>query len=76
MPSASFAPQTETPKILAQPDFTPFADGRGTQPALDDWLLLPAAVLALIVLVPIGIGIAKFRRSRRAWRDYHAGQRG
>ncbi len=74
VPSASFAPQTKTPKILAQPDFTPFADGRGSNRLSAQWLLLPAAILALIVLVPIGIGLAKLRRSRRAWRDYHAGR--
>ena len=72
VPSASFAPQKKTPKILASPDFTPFADGRGQNRLSSQWLLLPAAVLALIVLVPLGIGLAKLRRSRRAWRDYHA----
>jgi hypothetical protein len=72
VPAASFAPQKKTPKILASPDFTPFADGRGRNRLDAQWLLLPAAVLALIVLVPIGIGLAKLRRSRRAWRDYHA----
>ena len=74
VPSASFAPQKKTPKILAQPDFTPFADGRGSNRLSAQWLLLPAAVLALIVLVPIGIGLAKLRRSRRAWREYRASQ--
>jgi len=72
VPAASFAPQKKTPKILASPDFTPFADGRGANRLSAQWLLLPAAVLALIVLVPVGIGVAKLRRSRRAWRDYHA----
>ena len=72
VPAASFAPQKKTPKILASPDFTPFADGRGSNRLSARWLLLPATVLALIVLVPLGIGVAKFRRSRRAWRDYHA----
>jgi hypothetical protein len=72
VPSASFAPQKKTPKILAQPDFTPFADGRGSNRLSAQWLLLPATVLALIVLVPIGIGLAKLHRSRRAWRDYQA----
>ncbi len=74
VPSASFAPAKKTPKILASPDFTPFADGRGSNRLSAQWLLLPAMVLALIVLVPIGIGIAKVRRSRRIWRDYHAGR--
>ena len=73
-PSASFAPAPATPKILAQPDFSPLATDRGRNRLSSTWLLLPAAVLALIVLVPLGIGIAKFRRSRRAWREYHASQ--
>jgi hypothetical protein len=72
VPAATFAPEKKTPKILASPDFTPFADGRGANRLSAHWLLLPAAVLALIVLVPLGIGLAKLRRSRRAWRDYHA----
>jgi hypothetical protein len=72
VPAATFAAEKKTPKILASPDFTPFADGRGANRLSAQWLLLPAAVLALIVLVPIGIGLAKLRRSRRAWRDYHA----
>src|SRR3954447_10543192 len=74
VPAATFAAEKKTPKILASADFTPFADGRGANRLSAHWLLLPAAVLALIVLVPIGIGIAKLRRSRRAWREYHAGR--
>jgi hypothetical protein len=72
VPSASFAPQTKSPKVIASPDFTPFAEGRGNNRLSTTWLLLPAAVLALIVLVPIGIGLTKLHRSRRAWRDYQA----
>src|SRR3954447_8272730 len=72
VPAATFALEKKTPKILASPDFTPFAHGRGASRLSAQWLLLPATVLALIVLVPIGIGLAKLRRSRRAWRDYHA----
>jgi hypothetical protein len=72
VPAASFAPQKKTPKILASPDFTPFAESRGNNRLSTTWLLLPAAVLALIVLVPIGIGLTKLHRSRRAWRDYRA----
>src|SRR3954454_13141845 len=71
VPAATFAPAEKTPKILASPDFTPFADGRGANRLSARWLLLPPAVLALIVLVPIAIGLAKLRRSRRAWRDYY-----
>jgi hypothetical protein len=70
-PSASFAPAHSTPRIRAQPDYTPFATDRGKNRLSTSWLLLPAAVLALIILVPVGIGIAKWRRSRRAWREYH-----
>jgi hypothetical protein len=36
------------------------------------WLLVPAGILALVVLIPIGFGIAHLRRSRRAWRTCHA----
>jgi hypothetical protein len=37
------------------------------------WLLLPGAFLALIVLLPVGIGVAKWHRGRKAWRAYRAG---
>src|SRR3954454_2435206 len=30
VPAATFAAEKKTPKILASPDFTPFADGRGS----------------------------------------------
>jgi hypothetical protein len=46
------------------------AKGRGKAQLSPRWLLVPAAVFALIVLVPIGLGIAHLRRSRRAWRAY------
>src|SRR5437763_516943 len=36
------------------------------------WPLVPAAFLALIVLVPLGAGLVHVRRTRRAWRDYNA----
>jgi hypothetical protein len=48
------------------------ADSSGTAQLPADWLLVPASVLALIVLVPLGFGLAHFRRSRRAWRAYHS----
>jgi hypothetical protein len=72
VPAASFAPQKKKPKVLASPDFTPFAEGRGNSQLSTTWLLVPAAILALIVLVPIGLGVAHLRRSRRAWRAYQA----
>ena len=72
VPSASFAPTQKSPKVVASPDFTPFAEGRGNAQLSSRWLLVPAAVLALIVLVPVGLGIAHLRRSRRAWRAYQA----
>jgi hypothetical protein len=73
VPAASFAPKKKAPRILAQPDFTPSMTTVGTKARLGaHWLLLPFAVLALIVLVPVGIGIAKWRRSRKAWREYRA----
>ena len=71
-PSASFAPVGKAARIKAQPDYTPFQDTRGNARLSTRWLLVPAAVLALIVLVPVGLGIAHLRRSRRAWRSYRA----
>jgi hypothetical protein len=70
VPSASFAPTQKSPKVVASPDFTPFAEGRGKAQLSTRWLLVPATILALIVLVPVGLGIAHLRRSRRAWRAY------
>jgi hypothetical protein len=73
VPAASFAPRKKAPRILAQPDFTPSMTTLDTKARLDaHWLLLPGAVLALIVLVPFGIGVSKWRRSRKAWREYRA----
>jgi hypothetical protein len=71
--SASFAPERKSPKVVAHPDFSPQAEGRGKAQLSTRWLLVPAGVLALMVLVPIGFGIAHLRRSRRAWRAYHSG---
>jgi hypothetical protein len=70
VPAASFAPQKKKPRILALPDFTPFAESRGNGQLSSRWLLVPAGILALIVLVPTALGIAHLRRSRRAWRAY------
>ena len=88
VPAASFAPKMSHPKekphLLAQNDFMPAASapssqavaaaptGRGTDSLSTKWLLVPAAILALIVLVPIGAGVTHVRRTRRAWRDYRA----
>jgi hypothetical protein len=73
VPAASFAPQKKAPRILAQPDFIPSMTTLETRGRLDArWLLVPGAILALIVLVPLGIGIVKWRNGRRAWRDYRA----
>lgn len=73
VPAASFAPRHKAPRILAQPDFTPSMTTNGRRARLDaTWLLVPVAFLALIVLVPVGIGLAKWRRARKAWREYRA----
>ena len=72
VPSASFAPTQKSPKVVASPDFTPFAEGRGDAQLSSRWLLVPAGILLLVVLIPVGFGIAHLRRSRRAWRTYHA----
>ena len=72
VPAASFAPEQKKPRILATPDFTPFADDRGHGELSTRWLLVPAGILALIVLVPVAVGIAHLRRSRRAWRAYQS----
>jgi hypothetical protein len=70
--AASFSPEHKKPRILAQPDFTPFAETRGSAQLSKRWLFLPAGVLALALLVPLGFGVAHMRRSRRAWRAYRA----
>jgi hypothetical protein len=78
------APKKEKPHLLAQNDFMPAAStpssqavaaaptGRGADSLSTTWLLVPGAILALLVLVPIGVGIGHVRRNRRAWRDYNA----
>ena len=88
VPAAMFAPKMSAPKekphLLAQPDFMPAASqpssqavasapsGRGTDSLSTTWLLVPGAILLLIVLVPVGAGVAHVRRTRRAYRDYNA----
>jgi hypothetical protein len=73
VPAAIFAPEHEAPRILAEPDFTPSMTTLGSARLDARWLLVPAAVLALIVLVPVSIGVAHLRRSRRAMRRYRMG---
>jgi len=68
-----FARAHKRARILAQPDFTPFVETRGTARLSKRWLFVPAGILALALLVPVGFGIAHVRRSRRAWRAYRAG---
>jgi hypothetical protein len=70
--SASFAPTEKPSKVVAAPDFSPLAEGRGKAQLSTRWLLVPAGILALIVLIPVALGIAHLRRSRRAWRAYQA----
>ena len=77
-------PKKEKPHLLAQNDFMPAAStpssqavvaaptGRGTDSLSTTWLLVPAAILALLILVPVGVGVGHVRRNRRAWREYHA----
>jgi hypothetical protein len=73
VPAASFAPRKKAPRILAQPDFAPSMTTLATRGRLDArWLLVPGALLSLIVLVPVGIGVAHWRRARRAMREYKA----
>lgn len=72
VPIATYAPARKAPTIKASPDFSPAAGrssgaerGGRLGPA---WLLLPAGLLSLVVLVPVGVGIARWRRSARAYR--------
>jgi hypothetical protein len=75
VPTASFASEKKAPRILAQPDFTPYADGRGKARLSAQWLAVPAALLALIAVVPIVLIAANVRRGRRALRAYQASYR-
>jgi hypothetical protein len=75
VPAASFAKEKKAPRILAPPDFQPnMVTGPNDKSRLSaSWLLLPAAVLALIVLVPIGVLLLNVRRNRRALLAYRRG---
>jgi hypothetical protein len=75
VPAASFAAEKKTPKILAQPDFSPYATDRGKSALSAKWLAVPAALLALIVLVPLAVIVANWRRGRRAWKQYRLSSR-
>jgi hypothetical protein len=64
--SAEGAPRTT---ITSHPDFAPPsapANAADKSPLGVDWLLVPAALLSLVLLVPIAIGIVRWRRDRRA----------
>jgi hypothetical protein len=71
-PRASFATpgpaagKTETTSTSAAP-----AEPQAAQGRLDSrWLLVPAGVLALVVLVPLGLVVRNVIRTRRAYRRY------
>ena len=67
--SAEGAPRTT---ITSHPDFAPPsapANAADKSPLGVDWLLVPAALLSLVLLVPIGIGIVRWRRDRRGARQ-------
>lgn len=72
VPTASFAKEKKAPRILAQPDFQPNmvvgATHKSTLSAT--WLAVPAAVLGLIVLIPLAILLLNVRRNRRAMLAY------
>ncbi len=73
VPAAIFAGKHKPPRILAEPDFTPnTATPVGSARLNAQWLLVPAVLLGLILIVPAVFGIAYLRRSRRALRDYRA----
>ena len=72
VPTAAFAKEKKAPRILAQPDFQPnMVVGATHKSRLSStWLALPAAVLAMIVLVPFAILLLNIRRNRRAMLAY------
>src|SRR5919201_2009025 len=54
----------------------PLALDRSTSPPQglgSVWLLVPVGVLALILLIPLTLGVREWRRGRRARRNYEAG---
>lgn len=68
-PSATFAPPGSTSRILAAPDYGPHAgpdDAKGRLGAA--WLAVPAAVVLLVLLVPLGFLGRHWLRERRAMR--------
>jgi len=72
VPAASFATEKKAPRILAQPDFQPNAvQGARVHSRLSaTWLLVPAAILALIALVPLAIFVRTKMVDRRAMQSY------
>jgi hypothetical protein len=72
VPSASFSPVRAHPRVTAQADYSPGAKLTPIdKPVLDKhWLLLPAALFALVVLLPAGVLLAHWHKGRRAWRAY------
>jgi hypothetical protein len=69
-PSASFAPVGKPPKVLSQADLRPGPKNPGGSKLSATWLVVPAALLSLIVLVPAGFFLVSWRRDRRAQREY------
>ena len=73
VPAAVFAGEHKAPRILAEPDFTPNVATPVAKARLNaGWLLLPAALLALILIVPAAFGVAYLHKSRRAIREYRS----
>jgi hypothetical protein len=75
VPAAAFSRIGQTPRVTAERDYSTGAKlSPVDKPLLDKrWLLVPAAVLLAALVVPLGIGIAHWRRGRRAWREYRRG---
>lgn len=74
IPSSNPAPVTTTPTATA----ATAAPKQATRPTnkgrlSGKWLLLPAAILGLILLIPIGLGIAAWYRRRQAYRRWASG---
>jgi hypothetical protein len=71
VPTATYAPVHEGGgRMLAQPDFGPDVPNSKVEDRRLDasWLILPAIVLGLVVLVPVFFGLRHWRRSVLAYR--------
>ena len=55
-------------QVVGPHDFVPQSGGGGQRPLSQAWLALPAALLGLIVLVPLSVLVAHWVRDRRAER--------